>query len=354
MRPRLRFDSQILLEQEYGGISRYFTTLAAALAARGDWAVEVGRWLAINRYSLDAPGIRRIGLPCPPWPRGDRFRLKAGRLLDTAMIRCSRPDLLHCTNYRLPPRTGARTVVTVFDCIAELFPARGADPAIARKRLLAERADAVICISGTTARDLSRLHGIPAGKLHVIHLASSLPNPSGAGRPQARPYLLFVGHRASYKNWRLLRQAYETDPRLHRAYDLICFGGPPLTADEQPSCGRAARLVGNDQHLADLYRHAAALIYPSLYEGFGLPPLEAWQCSCPVFHCGGGSVEEVVGEAGIRLDGHDAGAFAEGLARALADPDALAGAVERGRVRLSLYSWERCAAAHAAVYASLL
>lgn len=354
MRPRVRFDSQILLEQEYGGISRYFTSLASELAVRNDMSVEVGRWLAVNRYALAAPGLRRLGWGCPRLPRGDRFRQAVGGWLDAIHIRMSRPDILHCTNYRMPPRGARRVVVTVYDCIAELFPDRGPDPSIAMKRSVAERADAVVCISETTARDLVRLHGIQREKLHVIHLASSLPDPSGAGRHQQRPYLLFVGHRSSYKNYRLLRSAYESDPRLHKDHDLICFGGPELSAEDVPVRGRVERRCGSDQALADLYRHAAALVYPSLYEGFGLPPLEAWQCSCPVFHCGGGSVAEIVGDAGVRLDGVSREAFAEGLACGLADRARMSEVVALGRTRLAGFSWRRCAAEHATLYASLL
>jgi glycosyltransferase involved in cell wall biosynthesis len=254
----------------------------------------------------------------------------------------------------LPPPTGARVVVTIYDCIAELFPERGPDPTIDLKRQIAERADLVVCISETTARDLVRLHGVARDKVRVIHLASSLPNPSQEGPLYPRPYLLFVGLRASYKNWGLLRRAYESEPRLYRNYDLVCFGGPSILIDERPLQGRMVRLSGSDQTLSNLYRHAAGLVYPTLYEGFGLPPLEAWQCSCPVFHCGGGSVEEVVGEAGLRLHSQDAGAFASALADALFDRGRIAGLIAMGRSRLARYSWERCAAAHAEAYTSLL
>ena len=189
---RIRYDSQIFLEQEYGGISRYFAELVARLGADDRCAVEVGRWLSINRYHIDAAVVEFDGLPSRIWPKGDRFRRMAGRMLDRLGVRASGADILHCTYFRQPPATGARIVTTVYDCISELFPQVPIDPSIAWKRQQAQRADLVICISQTTADDLVRIHGIPRDRIQVIHLASSLADEPAARSLHPRPYLLYV------------------------------------------------------------------------------------------------------------------------------------------------------------------
>ena len=351
---KIRYDNQIFLEQEYGGISRYFTELIAHLGVYNRCSVEVGRWLSVNRYRIDASAVQVDGLPSCVWPKGDRFRLMAGRMLDALGVRGSDADILHCTYFRLPPATKARVVTTVYDCIPELFPHEPLDPFIARKRQQALRADLVVCISQTTADDLMRLHGIPRERIRVIHLASSIAEEPAKRSLHDRPYLLHVGQRGWYKNFAILKSAYERDPALHSQVDLVCFGGPPLAASEIPANGRIRHLTGGDATLATLYRHAVALVYPSLYEGFGIPPLEAWQYGCPVMHCGGGAIPEVVGGAGLQLDGYDAEAFGTGLRAALADAGLLCQLVARGHERRKRYSWEACAAAHFAAYASLM
>ena len=199
-----------------------------------------------------------------------------------------------------------------------------------------------------------RIHRIPRERIRVIHLASSIAVVPAAISLHERPYVLYVGQRGGYKNFAILKSAYERDPALHGQMDLLCFGGPPLVASEIPSNGRIRHLSGGDATLATLYRYALALVYPSLYEGFGIPPLEAWQYSCPVMHCGGGAILEVVGDAGVLLHAHDAETFGEGLGAALADAGLLRHVVERGHERRKRFSWQACAQAHLVAYESLM
>lgn len=351
---RIRYDSQIFLEQEYGGISRYFVELIAHLGIDSRCSVEVGRWLSVNRYRIDASEVQVDGIRSPVWTKGDRFRLMAGRALDAFGVCSSEADILHCTYFRNPPTIKARVVTTVHDCISEIFPQAFTDPMIARKRQQALRADLVICVSQTTANDLMRIHAIPQGRIRVIHHASSIfAKPAGFSLHD-KPYLLFVGQRGGYKNFNILKSAYERDPSLYNHCDLLCFGGPPLVSAEIPVNGRIRHLSGNDVILATLYRHAVALVYPSLYEGFGIPSLEAWQYGCPVIHCGGGAIVEVVGDAGVQLDGHDIEAFGGRLKVVISDARLLSQMVARGHERRKLFSWRASAEAHLAAYASLM
>ena len=152
------------------------------------------------------------------------------------------------------------------------------------------RADHVICISENTRKDLIELTNIPQAKTSVVHLGFSLWIYQRRG-PKIinRPYLLFVGHRGGYKNFRRFLQAYATSKRLVQDFDVVCFGGFEFSSDELTfisslglTSNKVRRISGDDQVLANLYLNAAAFIYPSLYEGFGIPLLEAMSYQCPV------------------------------------------------------------------------
>ena len=126
-----------------------------------------------------------------------------------------------------------------------------------------------------------------------------------------RPSLLYVGHRGGYKNFRTLLQAYGSSPIL-REFELIAFGGYPLLRDEQKEIRRLGITdrvrfeSGSDRELAARYQAAAAFIYPSKYEGFGISPLEAMSHGCPVVCSNAGAIPELVGDAGVYLDPNNA------------------------------------------------
>src|SRR5439155_12251123 len=122
-----------------------------------------------------------------------------------------------------------------------------------------------------------------------------------------RPYLLFVGNRGTYKNFDLLARTYARSDRLQREFDIVCFGGQresshPARLEQLGIASRVQYFSGGDQVLANLYRHAFALVYPSKYEGFGIPPLEAMHYGCPVIASNAGSLPEVVADAGLMFD----------------------------------------------------
>ena len=120
-----------------------------------------------------------------------------------------------------------------------------------------------------------------------------------------------MGNRGGYKNFSTLLQAYGNSPIL-REFELIAFGGHPLLPDEKNQItqlgitDKVRFTSGSDQELAARYRAATAFIFPSTYEGFGLPPLEAMSHGCPVVCSNGGSIPEVVGDAGVYFDPNSA------------------------------------------------
>jgi glycosyltransferase involved in cell wall biosynthesis len=218
----------------------------------------------------------------------------------------------------------------------------------------------VICISHSTRRDLLELHdALDPARVSVVHLAGPAASPTRALHPAPPvdgPYVLYVGQRDGYKNFDAVVRAFALEPALRRGARLVAFGGP-LTAAEWArvrACGLDERAVtsmsGGDEMLHRLYAHAAAFVDPSLYEGFGIPPLEAMAHGCPVVCGRNSSLPEVVGDAAEHCDPESAESIAAALLRVVSSPDRTTELAALGRAQAARFSWERCAGETYAVY----
>ena len=215
-------------------------------------------------------------------------------------------------------------VVTHHDCIHERFPALFPNAAsiVESKRKLLARADAIICVSESSESDLLHFYDVVEMKTHVVHHGfSPLQNlPDDAHGMRKKPYLLYVGSRAAYKNFGLLLEAFSRSG-LAADYRLLAVGGGSFTSAEQERIA-SLKLGGwvnvlpkaDDGTLARAYREAALFIYPSLYEGFGFPPLEAMSMGCPVLVNRTSSLPEICGDAAFYFPAADAGELARSLA----------------------------------------
>jgi glycosyltransferase involved in cell wall biosynthesis len=286
------------------------------------------------------------------------------------MLLAKNPDIVHET-YFSPYRLGsrrARRVLTIYDMIHEKFPASFpfSNKTSQYKALAVNRADHIICISESTRRDALEILGIPPEKSSVIYLgfdlmgAASAPNktPTCLAR---KPFLLYVGNRGGYKNFLRLLQAYGASPQLRSEYDLICFGGGAFLAEELETMrklglnsGQISQLGGDDRLLAQLYEHASAFVFPSLYEGFGIPPLEAMSHDCPVVCSNTSSIPEVVGDAGEYFDPVDIDNMRTAIERVVGSESHQKQLIEKGHERLKSFSWDRCAAETLDVYKNLI
>jgi glycosyltransferase involved in cell wall biosynthesis len=225
------------------------------------------------------------------------------------------------------------------------------------KRRALERADLVICVSHHSREELLTLWPWlePKTKVipHGIRRLSVDPIPAGIDRP----FFLFVGRRGLYKNFGL---ALESLRRSGLAdHDLVCFGGGPLGREERTeiqSAGLSERVVqieGGDDRLAGLYEAATALLYPSTYEGFGFPLLEAMVHDCPVVAAPLTSLPEVGGDAVLYAPPSDADAWAAAILQLVMDADLANRLRSLGRQRATQFLWSDVAAAHADCYRSL-
>lgn len=217
-------------------------------------------------------------------------------------------SLFHSSYYRLPDGP-IPTVTTVHDFTYERFVKgpRGWMHSLQKFDAI-RKSQAIICISENTRSDLLHfLPDVPLNRLHVVHNGvgdSFFPLDLGTDCENDRPFVLFVGARDGYKNFSLVVETLARLPELR----LVCVGGNPLSANERAFINknlgnRCQHLVGiSDETLNKLYNRAYCLVYPSAYEGFGIPVLEAMKAGCPVIAFNGSSIPEVAGDAALLLE----------------------------------------------------
>jgi glycosyltransferase involved in cell wall biosynthesis len=305
---RVLFDHQIFSYQRFGGASRYFHELMNVFHRTRQPAFELGVACSPNEYLRGAPYFH--GRSTRP---GRFLRTYARNEVATRLAAWRRaPDVFHATFYDPAAATGTRAklVVTVLDMIPErfpeLFPRTGAYARfvtqrwIDGKRALCARAAAILAISESTKRDLVELYGIDPARVTVTHLGNRLVPTPGVSPRASFParYVLFVGTRNTYKNFGLVLEAIAG---LDVA--LACVGGGPFDAGEHALIAkhgltdRVVQASVADGELAACYAHALAFVFPSRYEGFGIPILEAFACGCPVLVARASCFPEIAGDA---------------------------------------------------------
>ena len=345
---RVRFSPDIFRTQTYGGVSRYVTELHRGLAGRGvDSRIVAG--LHVNSYLHGLPGVQGVDVE---WIRPLRARQALTKVTDRAVerLRCSRLDhgtIWHKTMFDRHIPDGPRLAVTVYDMIHERYPEQfgSRDVIPSSKRPWCEAADVVFAISSTTRDDLLERFGLPEDKVVVTPLGVTTVEPSPGPVPFAEPpWLLYVGERAKpYKNWQAVLEALTA---LGPGLRLACFG-PPATAaeryllEEQGLTDRVRFVGGDDRDLARLYRAASMLVYPSRFEGFGLPPLEAMTHGCPVVAARAGPMPEVLGDAAVFFDPSDVDDLVNAVNQVLADSDGVERLRNRGYARSATFTWQR-------------
>ena len=342
------FTGDIFRQQARGGITHYFQEVMKRLSrpsvARAGlhFCETLGGWkLPMNR------GLRRaVGLP--------------NAVLDAWVFARRGNAIVHPTYYRDPRSlpAAAPVVATVFDMPHERFPSlfKGARDPAQFKTSLCRRADHVICISQSTRSDAIEYMGLAPEKVSVALLSGrdwskvlATPVPQVGER-----FLLWVGERHAYKNFDRTLSAFGACAAARQVH-LLCAGGGPFRPHERreiEAMGARARIhqrTLTEGELRWAYEHAAALVYTSRGEGFGVPLIEAFELGCPVLASDIPALREVGGNEAVYVAPDDGEAIAAGIHQVLGEsrePDSIA----RRHDRAAMFSWEQCAAQHEAVY----
>jgi glycosyltransferase involved in cell wall biosynthesis len=356
------YDGKIYDLQTAGGINRYFANI-------------------INRLPTDfAPTVtytKPQTINFPSHSRLNTFFYKRSLFRPTRVcewieqkyfqsIATFKPfDLIHPTYYALLTRQDWNLcripiVLTVYDLIDEIFHAQDVER-LAAKRQAILAARSIICISENTKQDLlTHYPMVDASKVTVTHLGSEIDDRFSYGDesiPQ-QPYFLFVGGRHGYKNFERLLKAFA---QIAASEVKLCVVGSPFADWEQQQIadlGLSDRLIHygqlTDTHLAKLYRCSVALVYPSQYEGFGIPPLEAMSCGTVAIASNCSSVPEVVGDAGLLIDPHSIADWVEAMKLVLNSAIERDRLIEKSKEQVRKFSWDQTAAQTVAVYRSAI
>lgn len=366
---KVLFDYQHFSEQRYGGISRYFANIMHEIGQREDVDCELAALYSQNYY------IRDLKLPLNG-SIGDYFlarkpkrEAKWNRLYSQYLLQKGKYDIFHPTyydpyflNYVKKP-----FVLTVHDMIHEKFPEAFVAPhdIVARyKKQVVEKADKIIAISNSTKRDLMALLNVPEEKIEVIYHGVQIHNfpvtPTPLSLDIPNEFILYVGDRNPYKNFNRFAEAVAKVMEHHPNLYLVCTGGLRFNEKEVKwltdlnIIHRCIRLTVTDQELTELYQNAQAFIFPSLYEGFGFPILEAFQQCCPVICSNTSCFPEVGGDAVAYFDPSDTTNMAQVILQVLANKTLRAQLIEAGKERLLQFPIQRCVDQTIALYKQLV
>jgi glycosyltransferase involved in cell wall biosynthesis len=338
-----------------GGSETYARELVRALARIGrlDYRVFApsiapdasdglpGTTVSSYAASRTMPGRVRAMVVASAFPGRIRRELEVSRL-----------DVLHFPlTIAIPRGSGVSAATSILDLQHELYPRFFSRAELVYRRVAYRAAvresRLVIAISEHVKETIVERLGIGAARVRVIHLGLDLERLS-PGEGAREPFLLYPANGWPHKNHGRLLEAFELLRRERPELRLVLTG----SGLEKLPAAEGVELRGHvpRDELVNLYRTAQALVFPSLYEGFGLPPLEAMACGCPVAASQAGALPEVCADAARYFDPHDPQEIAAATLEVLASPQDL---VERGLARARGFSWDECARRHDDVYEEL-
>ena len=355
------YDYQTFIMQHYGGVSRYHFELNEQINRLENVKAEISAPINGNYY-IKSKSYHNA------WFDGYYGRI-AATLADQwqclRKIDSGKYDIVHATwydPYILKKKKNVKLVITIHDMIQEIYKESFPESEREKKRLLANRADAIITVSENTRKDVLFFYPeIDSNKVvTVYHGANELPSPHKPELVNEKRFVLFVGGRTGYKNF--IGMLDEIAPILLENDDLklICVGGGDFSFEEESEIkhknlvGKVCQITATDSELAWFYSNAECFIYPSVYEGFGFPILEAFSCGCPVILNNASCLPEVGGSA-VAYFNADKKHELETIVRRVLDDEMYRNKLASlGKERLHEFTWEKTAQETLKVYQRLL
>jgi glycosyltransferase involved in cell wall biosynthesis len=353
MKIKVFYDHQIFSFQKFGGISRYFTEIIKGLNVDENFKSYISL-IFTNNYYLQSDFPDKFMKFLSDMPQNKVLK-KIPFLLNNfntqRKLKKIEYDVFHPTYYDpyfLPIIGEVPFILTVHDMIHEKFPEiYKTDYLTTRnKRILARKASKIIAVSKNTKNDLIQLYNVPAEKIEVIYHGSSLQTYNKV-QPDCIPqnYILYTGDRKGYKNFQLFITAAAKLLKRNSELNVVCVGGGLFDATEKQLLNnlnvadQTFHLSGiDDKMLAALYQNALAFVFPSLYEGFGIPILEAFSCDCPLICSDASCFPEIAGDAAEYFDPHSIDSISTSIEKVIKSPGLKKEMVAKGRLLLKKYS----------------
>jgi glycosyltransferase involved in cell wall biosynthesis len=361
-------DAEVLVVPHFSGIGHYTVELLGALDAlvegRDDVTVELGVFVK-QRKKLRGHGFRNLKVRTSPIPVQVSQRLKM-RNLQFPLDLVFGKRVYFFPNFTSWPTLFSQSVSVVYDLSFEFFP-QFAEPAnraflSSQVRKTVSRSAAVVTISQNSQREIHEFYGVPLERVPIIHPGVDQSQffrwPAPAVEEVKRrygirgKYILFVGNLEPRKNLKNLLLAYESlDPETRQEYSLLLVGARGWLDEEIVATIERLRTAGNlvqqpDGYVSDadrpaLYSGASLFVYPSLYEGFGIPPVEAMACGVPTITSDNSSLPEAVGDAALTIDANSVEELTSAMRTVLGDPDLQEEMVRKGFAQADRFSWQR-------------
>lgn len=352
---KILFD-HTLFYQVYGGASKYFVMMMNSLPP-GSWKATA-LW-SCNEY-VHAKNLFNYN---PIKIRGqERILNLINRPYTSYIVGKQGYDVMHQTdfdNYFYDKLNEKPLVVTYHDANYLTYFPQPERVALQKKAL--QRADAIIAVSENTKKDLLKYFPVDEAKVHVIYHGIEIPKFKSIQdrRLVNCDYILYVGARASYKNFNKFMQAFSVYHQLHPEVKVVCTSYPFKREELELFHSlhiedSILHVSADEQEMTSLYRHALFFIYPSLYEGFGMPILESWSNHCPVALSNSSCFPEICKNAGEYFNPNSIDSIVSSMNRLTEDEERRAKLIDLGNERVKLFSWERCAKEHMKVYSSLM
>ena len=349
------FDHQLFYNR-YGGASKYLVMLMNSMP-KDSWKTTA--LFPINEYA----GSKGLMKTYKQHFRGQiRLTEAINNIYTNLYLRHGNYDVLHLTNFNTScfKALGTKPMVTTFHDI-NLSTHLPQPEMVEKQRKTLRRANAIICISENTKRDMLNIFEIDDRKVHVIYHGVEMPNLSLLPKEKFFdfPYILYVGVRLEYKNFHRLIKAFAIIREHYPELKLVCTSFP-FTDKEQEEFNKLGiseqiiHISASEEQMIRLYRDALYFIYPSIYEGFGMPILEAWSCHCPVLLSNTSCFPEIAQEAGLYFNPEDIDNIAYTMQKALDDLELRENLRRLGDKRVKLFSWKKCADEHMRVYKTLV
>lgn len=347
---KILYDSQIFGMQDYGGISRYFYEISKRIPKIN---VLFTPFVHNNSYLIERKSGKKDKI-------FNKFKYRnyiytvVNIIIGLPRIILGKYDIFHPTYYEtyyLPFVKNKKIVLTVHDLVHELYGYKYkqlSKRTIKQKRKLVNRADHIIAVSENTKKDIENVYGVSSNKISVIYHGNSLKRWDSKKRlTLPSRYILFVGQRWMYKNFNNFIIAMAVVIKKHPEYKIVSAGGGNFTDDEIQtinSVGLRDRVIHitfrNDNELAEIYSRATLFVYPSLYEGFGIPILEAFSSKTPIAISDTSCFPEIARDAAIYFDPQKIKSIAKAINTSLEDDKLRNKLVKKGTERLKYFSWE--------------
>ena len=364
---KILLDPQIFI-QKYGGISRYHTETWRILKNYPDIDINCpliySDNLHLQEYNLTPQISRNLSVQNEPL----RKILNGFNCLKTlATIANKKFDVFIPTYYYpyfLNYLGNKPYVLTVYDMINELYPNYfGNDKKIDKKRILIEKASKIIAISENTKLDILKIYPyIDEKKIEIVYLSHSIDTNNISDETPVLPknYLLFIGNRNFYKNFTFFIKSISKILKEDSSLFLVCGGGGKFTQEEIELLSlydikeKVIQFNFKDNQLFHLYKNANAFIFPSEYEGFGIPVLEAMACECPIILTNCSSLPEVAGKAGIYFENNNSSDLSNKIKDVIYNKSYRDEMIRKGKEQEKMFSWDKTAAQCLEIYKSVI